>query len=160
MGFMLSLPVVLGVSYVVYCYRYRLLQSPQLVHNPYMVSWLHSTARALLKMGLQRWFPLPAHAYVAELEVLRGCCGGQVELRARRLLAELESSSNQGRDVSGHPVDVDQKAREDAERHLAILLVSLRETETDPVQVFIALVASRVLASTACACVLLCAGGG
>ena len=39
MGFMLSLPIVLGVSYVVYRYRYRLLQSPQLVHNPYMVSW-------------------------------------------------------------------------------------------------------------------------
>jgi hypothetical protein len=79
-----------------------------------------------------------------------GC--GQVELRARRLLAELESSSNHGRDVSGHPVDVDQRAREDAERHLAILLVSMRETETDIVQVFLALVALRLAASTLCVC--------
>ena len=41
MGFMLSLPVVLGVSYIGYRLRYKLLQSPQVVHDPYMVSFLY-----------------------------------------------------------------------------------------------------------------------
>ena len=125
--FLSTCPVVIALAFIVYRTRYDLLNRPQLVHNAYMVrSRLWGVCFVGPRAGLRR--VLLRCCFCLLLRLPKYCCvvggrgagGGQVELRARRLLSELERDHTATFTSSA---DAEQRAREDTEKMLLICAV-------------------------------------
>ena len=123
MAFFCLLPVVMGVGYVAYRQRFESLASPQLVHSPYMVGVGHCGVHASRWLACAAWrCQTPDPCAVVSLALVPW----QVELRARRLLSELDASAQHSGAAWGSDTsvsDAEDRASADAEKTLLISAV-------------------------------------